>query len=562
MSRRLLAVLALLLSFALVAAACGGDDGESGDGDEAAADDDDGSGEGGDDSDPDTATDPPVPDQPATDIDDTTGLVPVYGGELVVGLGSDGAGFDTTDAVQPGALRIAWSVVESLVTINEDGEYVPYLAKTITPNEDSTVWTFELREGIEFHDGALLDAEAAKANLDAYAAGPTVGFAVSLYDEIVVTGEYTFEVRMSGPWSAYPYTLVGQPGMMVSPATIGSPDSLTGTGPFVFDDWTPDDSVRVVRNDSYWRDGFPYLDVIEFKVIPEASARRAALEADDVQLVESPGDANIVDWLDDESVNVLASDSRSNEAAIILNTAVAPMDDVRVRRALAHAIDQQLIIDTFRSGITIPAKSFLDPGDPFWVDTDYPEFDLDIASGLIAEYEAEVGPVEVTFSTQDTSGVTEVAELIESFWTDIGVDVTREEVTSGADVPRVIADDFQAFHWFQFGSADPDREYIFFHSSQGFLNWSNFVDEGIDAGFQQARDSADPAVRADGYALVQERLADQVPIIWIDHLIGVEAVAAQARVRDVALNETADGVPILGLQDGSFHLYNQIWLSE
>lgn len=575
---------AVLAACALVASACGGGDDDAGDGDEAPAatdgddtsddgsvesddsgdpgDASDDSGDGGDSGDSSDDDDAPVATQLTSEDEgiDETDLTPQAGGEVIYGIQSDGTGFTTTGAIPADSLRIATALNDSLVGVNDAGEWVPNLAQALTPSDDFTSWTITLRPDVVFHDGVAVDAEAVAANLNAVKASPTTGFALAAMIEATVTGDLEVTVTMNTSWAAFPFILIGQTGFMVSPATIGTNESFVGTGPFKLESWTPGDTARVVRNDDYWRadEGFPYLDAITFKVIPEATARRQALAAGDIDGFANPGDTIVLEALADDDVDVFITEATSNDALVILNTTAAPTDDLRIRRAMAHALDRQLIIDSFRSGLTIPANTFISPNSPWYVETDYPALDLDAAAALVTEYESEVGPAEVTFKVSNTIGSVQVVETIAALWNSVGIDTTIDEIAVGTEVTPVITDDFQAIYWFQFGAADPDAEYVFFHSSAGPINWSNLVDPEIDGGFDQGRASNDPAERAEGYARVQRALAEQLPMLWIDHLGGVEAVIVSADLRGVTDGIYAEGDQ--ALTTGGYFTWEDVWI--
>jgi peptide/nickel transport system substrate-binding protein len=526
--RRFLVPLFVLL---LVVAACGDDADTSGDADAGGS--------------PEVAVGPPQP-----------------GGEITYGLANDGTGFDTTSAITPGANRIVTALSDTLVSMAPGGEWQPDLAESLTPNADATAWTIKLRDGVTFHDGASLDAAAVKANMDAYKASPTVGFAFGRVSSIDVVDPLTVQVNMGLPWAAFPYILTGQPGWMVSPETIGSNDTMVSTGAFMLESWNPGDSARVVRNPNYWRadEGLPYLDAITFKVIPEQSTRVQALETGDIQAYAEPGSVNLADLEASDDVDVYRSEGGGNEALVILNTDVAPVDDVRVRTGLAMAVDRQLIIDNFRDGLTEPADSFFSPDNRFWVENGYPDFDLDGAAELIAEYEDEVGDVAITLTHSNLSPADQIAEVIASFWEDAGVDVTLDPIGPEAAVDRVLDDDFEAITWIQFGAPDPDVEYVFFHSSMGALNWSNLIDEEIDAAFDAGREALDDDARAEAYADLQLRLVEQMPFVWIDHVESVEAVAHDPSLQGFADATFPGGDERLPMVNGMQQSYSQLWL--
>lgn len=573
MQKRSLVWLCLFLVLALLGASCGGDDddggGETGtetestpaeeSAEEAAGDTTEGAtGEGAD------GDDAAEDDTTGGEADAGAPMEPQVGGEIIYGLVSDGTGFNTTDTIHPGSIRIIGSMNDSLVGVDTDSNWTPNLAESLTPNDDFTEWTITLRPDVRFHDGAPVNADAVIANLEAFKAGPNVGFVLAPITELTAVDDLTVLAKMNTSWASFPFHLVGQPGWMVSPETIGSNDTFVGVGPFKLESWTVGDSARVVRNDDYWRadEGLPYLDAITFKVIPEQEGRRQALEAGDIDAYTSPGDVAILDFGEDPDVLVHQGIAAANEFVVLLNTAQTPMDDVRVRTAMAHAIDQQLIIDTFRSGLTEPAKSFIHPQSPWYSDSAYPTFDPAAAQALVDEYEAEVGPIELTLKATNVTSTLEVAELILSFWAAVGIDAEIEEIAPGTEVGPVISDAYDAIMWAQFSGVDPDGDYVFFHSSGGLLNWTNLVSEKMDAGFDLARSSDDPAQRAEGYAMVQDAFAEEVPALWVDHLGGVEAAVSTPQVHGIPEGFYANGEPAIGLIAGSFFSWEDVWLEQ
>lgn len=565
---------ALLLAFGLIGAACGGSDDDS----------DGASGVDAEQTDDTEVTDDIVEEaqEAATDDAETgtnaadaggeedqvgqgdvdaEGIVP--GGEIIYAIDNDGAGFDTTGAVQPGSIRIAAAVAEPLVQLRATGEWGPLLAESLVPNDDFTVWTINLRPDVLFHDGEVLDAEAAKANLDAFRLSPTTGFVMGAVADVVVIDDLTVEVQMNSPWSGYPYSLTSQGGWMLSPSTIGVNDHMTGTGPFMMGEWTPGDGVRVERFDDYWRadEGLPYLDAVEFKVVPEQTARDQALRAGDIDAYSVPGDAQLLEYLADDSISVYQSPLGGNEAVIMPNTNNPPLDDVRIRRALVQAIDRDLLIDTFRSGLTQKASSFIEPASRWYAEpTNFPDFDLEAAAAAVAEYEAENGPAEFTLSVQNREAIIEAAEFMISFWTDAGIDVDIRLLEPGTDVPSVLADDFDAITWFQFNSPDPDGGYVFLHSAGGLLNWSNYQSDAIDNAFDAGRATDDFDTRYAAYAELQQAWADEMPVIWLDHLIGSEAVVSSSSVAGLNNTTFPDGIEGAGIVGGSFHGFGAIYL--
>ncbi len=569
MHKQIVRLLAVFLTATLVATACGGSSGdETAPATTAAAADDATDNEPDDDAaSPSASTEPPLEDenQITSEGEGMNGLDldPVAGGEITFALVNDGTGFSTTDAIAPGSIRVITSMNDSIAGLNDRGEWIPNLAESITPNDDFTEWIITMREGLLFADGEPVDGEAVRANIQAFKDGSVTGFAFTAVESIDVVDDLSVKVTMNTPWGAFPFQLVGQPGWMVSPSTIGQNDTFMGTGPFMLESWVPGDSVRVVRNPNYWRadEGLPYLDAITFKFLPDQTVRRQALEAGDIEGYISPGDSDIVDFLEDDNVNVWLGEAGANEYLYLLNTTKAPFDDIRVRRALAHATDRDFLIENFRSGLTTPANGPINPSSKWWVDTDYPEYDLEAAKALVDEYEAEVGPIEFEISIEPSPATEEVLDVAISFWQEAGMDASAKLIGGGQSAATAIADDFQAFSWFQFGSPDPDGVFTFMHSSSGFLNWSNLQNDKIDEGLRIGRENVDEATRKEGYALFQEGLTEALPFIWIDHLNGIEGAAVMPRLHGIGANAPlVNGDRSLGMTNGSFFSWEQVWL--
>lgn len=565
MRRSVLLWLSILLSLTLVAAACGDDsDGESTGGD-SGSDGGDGGGDGDD--------DPPVDDEVigegtfdgeqitsegegsgATDLD------PVAGGDLRWGLNRDGTGFDLTGAVAPGTLRLLSALADPLVRLDENGDWAPFLAESLVPNDDFTEWTITMREGVVFHDGSPLDAETVVASLQAFKDSALVGFVVGQVESYTVTGDLEFVATMTAPWATFPFVLTGQAGTIVPIDQIGVNDWFIGTGPFKLDSWTLGEGARLVKNEDYWQEGLPYLDSIEFTFAPEQDTRRLAFEQGQFDGYNSPGDGDIVDFLEDDSIDVWIGTGSANEMGYILNVTIPPLDDVRVRRALAHATPREDVIKLFRSGLTTPANSPISPGSQWYVETDYPEYDLDEARRLIEEYEAEVGPVEFTLSSEQGASFREVTDLVMQDWRSVGVDVEYVDIALGQSAITGITDNFESIAWIQFSDSDPDGFYIWFHSSQVTTNWSNHAFPEIDEPLARGRATADLDERKAAYADFQHALADLVPIVWLDHFNGLEAEVSWPYVHGVNESFLPDGSPALPMTGGSFHRWEQIWM--
>ncbi len=234
-----------VLALGLVAAACGSDDSSSGSGTTAAGGAGTTAGEGAGTTAASTAT-------------------PVPGGELIVGIEADTSSPWTPSKMVCAAscYQTVGSVYDPLVMLNEDGQPVPYLAESVEPNADYTVWTIKARSGVTFHDGTPFDGAAIADNLIRATKSFLTGAALtdiakdaSGNAEIVVTDPMTVQITMSRPWVPFPIYLSAQIGYMASPTWLKAADAdatleakPVGTGAFIFKDYKPGESFTATRN--------------------------------------------------------------------------------------------------------------------------------------------------------------------------------------------------------------------------------------------------------------------------------------------------------------------------
>src|SRR5829696_7610704 len=279
----------LVTTMALVTVACGGGD----------SDDD---ANGGDETTP-----------TSSDLD------PVRGGRLSYGLnGETNSWSPATGQWSASSWLVGSAIFDPLMYYDDDMNLKPFLAESVEPNDDYTVWTITTREGVTFHNGEPFNAEAVRANLEAQKASPLLGAALGPILEFEVTGERTIELTMANSWVHYPHNLVAQPGMMMAPAMIEDPEGGSnpiGTGPFKFEEWVIDNHLLVARNEDYWL-GQPYLNEIEFKVMTDITARMSAFEAGDIDMTLVTGTEEATK--EHEGATVYSSDIGEEQEVFLL----------------------------------------------------------------------------------------------------------------------------------------------------------------------------------------------------------------------------------------------------
>jgi peptide/nickel transport system substrate-binding protein len=292
---------------------------------------------------------------------------PVTGGTLVYATGD--AEPDCLDphvgGNYPQAL-ISTQYIESLVSKNATGEIIPWLATEWTPSDDGLTWDFTLRDDVTFTDGTPFDAEAVKTNIehlkDPATASSTGYLAVGKIETIEAVEPNLVRFSLSTPDSALLESL-SQPWVGIQSPTALERDqavnceSPVGTGPFVVTEWVKQQSIALERNDNYnsapadaEHTASARLDAIEWRFIPDAATRFAALQSGDVDVIDNPQPNNIASAESDPAIAELDAPRPGASNRIELNSGKAPFDDERVREAFIRAVDVSPGIETLFFG--------------------------------------------------------------------------------------------------------------------------------------------------------------------------------------------------------------------
>ncbi|WP_029150025.1 ABC transporter substrate-binding protein [Microbacterium indicum] len=291
--------------------------------------------------------------------------------------------------------------LEPLFGRDADGEIVPWLAESGTPSDDGLTWSITLKSGIEFTDGTPFDGDAVKANIehlqDPDTASSTGYLAVEQISDVEVVDATHVDLHLSTPKSALLEVLSQPWNAMESPAGIarGQEENCQapiGTGPFVVEDWVPQQQVDLVRNDDYAgsapfadRDGAAHLDGITWRFIPDAATRQAALASGEVDVIDNPLPSDIVQ-ASAQGLEHIDAPRQAASNRLELNTAQAPFDDAGVREAFIRAADPDPGIEALFQGTAERSYSVLSSLEPFAVsEPDLFATDVDEANRLLDE---------------------------------------------------------------------------------------------------------------------------------------------------------------------------------
>ena len=433
---------------------------------------------------------------------------PVYGGSLTVAQGVEPPGLDPTTATSAAIPRVVYSnVLEGLVKIDRDGKIVPALAKSSKVSKDGKEYTFVLKKGVKFHDGKSFDAEDVKFTFDRLMDSKTGTAHPEYYkdiDSIQVMDSHTIKIKLKNVNSMFLFNLARPDSVMVNKQAVDKIKSApVGTGPFKFVEWIRGDHVTLAKFDEYHKKGTPYLDKVTFKFIGDPSAQIANLKAGDIDAIAydvSPENALLLEK--DPKFKVL-NGYTTTEVILSTNNSRKPFNDVRVRRALAHAIDRNALIKGAMSGYGVPIGSHMDPGNPYYIDlTSAYTYNPEKAKQLLTEagypngFEAVIKLPE-RFAYAKRSG-----EIIADMLSQVGIKLKIELTEWGQWIDRVFKN--ADFDLTVIGHAEPFDINIYANPKYYFRYDSPTFQET----FKKAEMEANPKVRKELYVTLQKIITE------------------------------------------------------
>jgi ABC-type transport system substrate-binding protein len=357
----------------------------------------------------------------------------VSGGTVVYVAGADPDSLDPANAESNPSEAVNRMMYENLARFDEKLNIVPGLATRWEQAKDGMSWTFFLRKGVKFHDGTSFNAEAAKVFFERMI-GPEKPSRAGLYTPFVssvnVLDEYTLKVNMKAPFAFFLNNLAHSASGIISPAalkTYGKDISrrTVGTGPFKFVEWVHGDHLTMVRNHDYWG-GKPYLDRITVRTVKEDSARVMMLQSGDAQLIVRIPSEDIPRLDKDPNVK-LDSTETLRVLFVQINCAKKPFTDVRVRQAVAHAIDKESIVKNIYQGRALVAQGMVAPLTTGYFPVQGLPYDPEKAKRLLAEAGFPNGLKAKFWSPQGRYPKDfEMAQAIQQQFKKVGIDCTLE----------------------------------------------------------------------------------------------------------------------------------------
>ena len=406
-------------------------------------------------------------------------------------------------------------VFNGLTRMREDLVLEPDLAESWSFTPDLKRWTFKLRKGVKFHNGRELVAEDVVSVFNRLVDPANASPARSNFDMIAQTfaqdpSTVVFELKQS--YGGFADILSDRQVKIVPRDLVGELSTKPiGTGPFMLQSYTQGDRMILVKNPTYYEAGLPKIAGVELRIIPEIAVRLAALDAGDVDIVwDVPLDQ--VKTLQGKPALRVESVATAGWDAAVMNNAIAPFNDVRVRRAFHLAVDKRDVAEITLFGQGAPTISPIPPTHPFYAkDITIPKANPAAARKLLAEAGHPNGLkvqliVPVGRPVRERMGVA-LQQLAKAG----GFDIDLRRVPFSSYEAEVLG---KAPFWVDgfFGRPTLDTStYPFLHSNTSYNNilWK-YSNEAVDKALQAARLSGDPAVQKTHYLAMQKAL-DETP---------------------------------------------------
>jgi len=310
--------------------------------------------------------------------------------EITIGMQLEPPNLDPTGGAAAAIDEVVYAnVFEGLTRYQADGSIAPALAASWDISEDGLIYTFKLRDGVKFHDGTDMNADDVKFSLDRARAEDSTNAQKALFAGIAsvdVVDATTVAITLSQPNGGFITNMAWGDAVIVATESVANnATNPVGTGPFKFSNWVQGDRIEIVKNADYW--GTPVaLEKATFKFISDPTAAFAAMMAGDIDAFPGyPAPETLPQFDADPRFTVIGGNTEG-ETILSTNNKMPPFDDVKVRKALAHAINRQEIVDGAMFGYGKPIGTHFAPHHPDYVDlTGNSNYDPELSKKLLAE---------------------------------------------------------------------------------------------------------------------------------------------------------------------------------
>ncbi len=468
---------------------------------------------------------------------------PTPGGTLTLGYSSEPPTMDPRVSGATLAWRLFYNIFDPLVVYDpEANQFLPGLATEWTMAPDGLMYTFQLRDGVTFHDGTPFNGEAVKFTFDSILEPElksltAIGY-LGPYERTEVVDPLTINVYFREPYAPFLNNLAHSVLAPVSPAAVAEfgPDfgfNPVGTGPFIFKEWQQQVSMTLVRNPDYaWpiaayeHEGPAYLEEIVIRFITEPTTLMGTLENGESDVIDAVLPQEVDRLQEAGDVQIFLPAVPGSPQVLPLNGTNPPTDDLAVRQAINYAVDTETIIDTLWYGTRKAAEGPLSSPTFAYnpaVEEMYP-YDPEQAAALLDEAGWTMGAdgirekngQRMTLEYLTFSGVQgQAGELVQAYLQEAGMEVNLQQVEYAAMAAAFLAGEHNIARIY-FSHTDPVVLSTLYHSRN--IPGTNFnrtmkPDPELDRMLDEATAELDPEARREQYFVIQQYIMDQALII-------------------------------------------------
>jgi len=461
---------------------------------------------------------------------------PQPGGTLQAAFQNEWAGLDPHTVSSYSSYQILNNVLEGLTFYDDNLNLVPWLAESWEQSEDGLTWTFKLREGVMFHNGREMTAEDVKWSferlIDPATGGGNAARVGPPETVIEAIDTYTVAITHPEPFGIFPQSLgldkstgivamesVNDQGIIVEPI---------GTGPFQIGEVEGTSRLVLEKNENYWQTGLPYLEAVEITPIPDDTVRETALRSGDVDWVLAIAPQNFETLQADPNVVVSTAPQLSYDY-MGMNLTREPFSDVRVRQAIALALDREQIAQAGYFGLAEPLQGPTGPGSPWYFDYSPYDRDVERAKELLAEAGYPDGFEMELLPTVQYGETVRAAQVIQQQLAEIGItaSINAPEWSQWLELEGNFQYDAYICNWN--GLIDADQYYYLQHKSDQVFNFTGYDNPQFDELVTEARSTSDFDERYEIYQDLNQILVDDAPYIYMYNKLEVRAYSPDVK---------------------------------
>jgi peptide/nickel transport system substrate-binding protein len=440
---------------------------------------------------------------------------------LIAAQGSEPDQLDPHMTSAYASFQVLENVYDTLVQPAADLSMEPALAESWEISDDNLTWTFKLRQGVKWHNGRDLVAQDVVYSFERIIAEGLNGWRFGAVETITAPDDSTVVITLTQASPNLLVSIAGFKGMAIIPEEIVTDGTIgtkpVGTGPFRFVSQSPDEGIVLEKNPDYWRasEGLPKLDGIRFVQIPDAGTKLTALRTGEVHWIDAVPPQDIESLSGEDGITV-GRVPGGDYHYFALNQNRTPFDDVRVRQAIAHAINREEIAEAAQFGAATANQTAIPASNVAWYHSyaPYGSGDIATAQGLLDD--AGVSGLTIDFLvTSDFPETVTQAQVIAAELAAVGITVEITDVDFSTWLDLQGNGEFDAFMLSWIGNIDPDDFYYAQHHSAGGFNFQGYSNPEVDSLLDAARVETDQAARKTLYDQAAQMIVDDASYIYL-----------------------------------------------